>query len=96
MKVCPVCNSRCFDDMDICYGCMHNFKNEKEVKSMKSTKKKQNDDRRIPEYFELETFPCIEDASQKKNFERCATTDAMLKINIELPVSVLKKYCSDL
>ena len=25
MKTCPVCKARCFDDMDICYGCMHRF-----------------------------------------------------------------------
>ena len=25
MKTCPVCNSRCFDDTTICYGCMHRF-----------------------------------------------------------------------
>lgn len=25
MKVCPVCSARCFDDMDVCYGCMHRF-----------------------------------------------------------------------
>lgn len=25
MKTCPVCKARCFDDMEICYGCMHHF-----------------------------------------------------------------------
>lgn len=25
MKVCPLCGARCFDDMAICYGCMHRF-----------------------------------------------------------------------
>lgn len=28
MKVCPVCGSRCFDDMDVCYGCLHDFMRE--------------------------------------------------------------------
>lgn len=28
MKVCPVCKSRLFDDMDTCYGCMHRFEND--------------------------------------------------------------------
>lgn len=28
MKQCPVCKSRCFDDMDVCYGCMHRFGEE--------------------------------------------------------------------
>ena len=25
MKTCPICKARCFDDMEICYGCMHPF-----------------------------------------------------------------------
>lgn len=25
MKTCPVCKARCFDDMEICFGCMHRF-----------------------------------------------------------------------
>lgn len=25
MKTCPVCKARCFDDMEICYGCMYRF-----------------------------------------------------------------------
>lgn len=25
MVQCPVCKSLCFDDMDVCYGCMHRF-----------------------------------------------------------------------
>lgn len=27
MKVCPICKARCFEDMEICYGCMHHFQN---------------------------------------------------------------------
>lgn len=25
MKICPVCSARCFEDMEICFGCMHRF-----------------------------------------------------------------------
>lgn len=25
MKKCPVCKTAVFDDMDVCYGCMHRF-----------------------------------------------------------------------
>lgn len=25
MKTCPVCRARCFDDMEVCYGCLHRF-----------------------------------------------------------------------
>lgn len=28
MKICPVCNARCFDDMEVCYGCLHRFAQE--------------------------------------------------------------------
>lgn len=28
MKTCPICKARCFDDMEICYGCMHHFAEE--------------------------------------------------------------------
>lgn len=25
MKTCPICHATCFDDMDVCYGCLHRF-----------------------------------------------------------------------
>lgn len=25
MKTCPICKSRCFEDMEVCFGCMHHF-----------------------------------------------------------------------
>lgn len=28
MKTCPVCHARCFDDMEVCYGCLHRFGDE--------------------------------------------------------------------
>ena len=28
MKTCPICKSRCFDDMAVCYGCLHRFDEE--------------------------------------------------------------------
>lgn len=28
MKECPVCGARCFDDMEVCYGCLHDFSRE--------------------------------------------------------------------
>ena len=28
MKTCPICNANTFDDMDVCYGCMFEFKND--------------------------------------------------------------------
>ena len=58
MKVCPTCKSRCFDDMDTCYGCMHQFtEDDKEIEEPKENTMIEN----IPEYFELDSFPFIED-----------------------------------
>ncbi|WP_283169748.1 hypothetical protein [Curtanaerobium respiraculi] len=31
MKICPVCKARCFDDMDVCFGCMHRFDDDEET-----------------------------------------------------------------
>ncbi|MDO4532567.1 MAG: hypothetical protein Q4C36_02470 [Coriobacteriia bacterium] len=31
MKTCPICKARCFDDMEICYGCMHPFEPEEDA-----------------------------------------------------------------
>lgn len=28
MKTCPICNATSFDDMEICFGCMHRFGDE--------------------------------------------------------------------
>lgn len=25
MKRCPTCGANCFDDMEVCYGCLHQF-----------------------------------------------------------------------
>ena len=35
MKTCPVCKARCFDDMEICYGCMHRFEDDADNKEMR-------------------------------------------------------------
>lgn len=29
LKKCPVCGSSCFSDMDVCYGCLHRFGDNK-------------------------------------------------------------------
>ncbi len=30
IKECPVCHARCFADMDVCYNCLHPFRQEKQ------------------------------------------------------------------
>ena len=37
MKTCPVCNARLFDDMEICYGCMHRFSGEETPEIIRAT-----------------------------------------------------------
>lgn len=27
-KTCPICGAVCFDDMEVCFGCLHNFADE--------------------------------------------------------------------
>ena len=78
MKVCPICKSRCFDDMDTCYGCLHNFAKEydddvfsypetpntteiPQLTQFSESPKIPGFDQ-IPDYFELDTFPQIEDS----------------------------------
>lgn len=68
MKVCPVCNSRCFDDMKVCYGCMHEFADLRPAqtsltKPLPKVQKKKDSKEAIllPEYFELAESPIIED-----------------------------------
>ncbi|ANE21975.1 hypothetical protein AAY81_01015 [Denitrobacterium detoxificans] len=39
MKTCPVCQATCFDDMDVCYGCMHRFPTASLGKENPSSKK---------------------------------------------------------
>lgn len=28
MKVCPICKARTFEDMEICYNCLHKFEDD--------------------------------------------------------------------
>ena len=30
IKECPVCHARCFADMDVCYNCLHSFRQEEQ------------------------------------------------------------------
>ncbi len=44
MKTCPVCNAKAFDDMDVCYGCLHRFDGKKPFASSKDAESSLNDD----------------------------------------------------
>ena len=98
MKVCPVCKSRCFDDMDTCYGCMHNFNETKEKidDEIASVWKEEVMESMIPEFFELDSFPVVEDddcfrvkgAHEKDSLN----SQEKIKISFEIPRSVLEKY----
>lgn len=94
MKVCPTCKSRCFDDMDTCYGCMHHF-SDSDYQSRNNNKEEIMNEN-IPEYFELDSFPFIEDENYFKTrgaHERIKNdNDEKIVIKLELPKSVLEKY----
>ena len=108
MKVCPVCKSRCFDDMDKCYGCLHDFTQEETYKFKPEVTQKIpviNDTFKsevaepayIPEYFELDTFPYIEEESStcklNNNFVQVENTKAdKFVLKIELPIELINKY----
>lgn len=86
MKVCPICKSRCFDDMDTCYGCLHNFSKEydddvfaypdsSDISILPNIPEPTNipeakqipEPTNIPEYFELDSFPQIEEVPDFKD-----------------------------
>lgn len=109
MKVCPVCKSRCFDDMDVCYGCLHKFSHDQnivydnEITQTINLSTQQHEestfkDIDIPEYFELDTFPYIEEvdyprtrgAHEKTEDDYLETEKVVLKV--ELPKSIFLKY----
>lgn len=59
MKICPICNARCFDDMDTCFGCMHRFN----VASHDDPFEVSEKELKIP-------LPHIHQSTQSKNNER--------------------------
>lgn len=98
MKVCPVCKSRCFDDMDTCYGCLHDFTKDNKTSIADTQKIKIPDVEHyhIPEYFELDTFPYIEEKDSfrvRGAHEKIESKDSeKIKITFEIPKDILKKY----
>lgn len=98
MKVCPVCKSRCFDDMDTCYGCMHNFNEVDDLidDEISSVWKEDVMDSMIPEFFELDTFPVVEDEEcfriKGAHEKPVSKNNEKIVIKLEVPKSVLEKY----
>lgn len=99
MKICPVCKSRCFDDMDTCYGCMHKFKDEKSKKIDWSKDL-------VPEYFELDSCPIVEDVesfyerktqiveakkSETQPIKNIEEKEENIVLKIEIPTRILKE-----
>ena len=95
MKVCPICKSRCFDDMDTCYGCLYNFdKQEDDVFVYR--KKEENSMPHIPEYFEIDAFPYIEEDDlvdvELFNNKSSKKPEETIKIHLEIPKSFLSTF----
>ena len=38
MKICPVCESTLFDDMDTCFGCLYRFGSDPALEAARSAK----------------------------------------------------------
>ena len=38
MKICPVCESTLFDDMDMCFGCLYRFGSDPALEAARSAK----------------------------------------------------------
>lgn len=101
MKVCPVCKSRCFDDMDVCYGCLHKF-NDEQVEEVSNNKDLSGFDKtikmdkadilQIPEYFELDSFPMVEEVESQRPRGAHEKTEEGEIITIKIPIDVLKSY----
>lgn len=67
-KVCPQCGSRCFADMDICYGCLHHFGDEGATAQAlpKKKGKKKNKAQKLPfEAQELLLAELIEELQRR-------------------------------
>ncbi len=43
IKECPVCHSWCFTDMEVCYGCLHDFTKDQSRISQESSSKQESE-----------------------------------------------------
>lgn len=99
MKICPVCKSRCFDDMNTCYGCLHHFEENAFVDDHMQEVDEIEDvleecvfaSTSIPEYFEIDSCPIIEDKTASVLYKQNEESEKFT-IKIELPKSILSKY----
>lgn len=80
-KVCPQCGSRCFADMDTCYGCLHHFDDEvasQEALTKKKSKKKSKTQKLPFEAQELLLAELIEEL-QRRGF-----SEAKIPVTLQL------------
>lgn len=80
-KVCPQCGSRCFADMDTCYGCLHHFGDEvasQEALTKKKSKKKSKTQKLPIEAQELLLAELIEEL-QRRGF-----SEAKIPVTLQL------------
>lgn len=79
MKTCPVCKSGAFDDAEVCYGCLHQFKSQQLVGQKESAAKTKT--------ASSESLPL---ANRSRSFSR-----SEIKIPVVMPDSCKEKRHSN-
>lgn len=77
MKICPVCSARCYDDMSVCYGCLHDFSKDEYVKDMPAGYPAGLEEKEVPFDFSAlaaqdSNVEDVEEAVNPKPVSRCA------------------------
>ncbi len=80
MKVCPVCQARCFDDMDVCYGCLHRFDGSQQH-GVLADEDLDVDEAKLPEY--------LSDRPVRNELAVDGGIEGSLVVRVEIPAALL-------
>ncbi len=83
MKSCPICHMRSFDDMELCYGCLHRFTTNTEPQHTQ-----------VQETQETEATPessltCRENTPNIQTHNVHEEPEPVMVVRIEIPASLL-------
>lgn len=67
MKVCPVCKTTLFEDMEVCYGCLYRFGSEPALEKAASNLEEL---RRTVDHIPPEILQAYQSEHHTKQFER--------------------------
>lgn len=103
MKVCPVCKARCFDDMEVCYGCLHRFAKKPGAEAAHEARqevvRKEDREEQLRTDSKPERFPVVfgrageelldgREVSRERAEESCSFEQDFLVLRIEMPRNV--------